>query len=79
MHSPFVHFWVWLKPRGLDSIFSILMPKKIKHYVRFVEEGVVERLEQEQSVETRGRTCFTISSKPSILKQGIVDILDRTS
>ena len=54
MHSPFVHIWVWLKPRGLDQLFEKLMPKEIKHYVKFVEEGVSERLDQEQSIETKG-------------------------
>jgi cytochrome P450 len=51
MHSPFVHMWVWLKPRGLDALFGIMMPSKIKHYVHFVEECVLERVEQEHSVE----------------------------
>lgn len=54
MHSPFVHIWVWLKPRGLDALFGRMMPKKIKCYVQFVEEGVIERLEQEQSPESKG-------------------------
>lgn len=54
MHSPLVHVWVWLKPRGLDSLFGMLMPKKIKHYVQFVEKSVVERLEQEESTEKKG-------------------------
>lgn len=54
MHSPFVHIWVWLKPRGLDIAFGNLMPKKIKNYVDFVAECVEERLKQEESVEKKG-------------------------
>lgn len=54
MHSPFVHVWIWLKPRGLDKAFGELMPKNIKHYVEFVAKGVIERLEQEENTETLG-------------------------
>jgi cytochrome P450 len=52
MHSPFVHVWVWLKPRGLDKAFGELMPRNIKHYVQFVAKCVAERLEQVQTTET---------------------------
>jgi cytochrome P450 len=54
MHSPFVHIWVWLKPRGLDKAFGALMPANIKHYVQFVAKGVTRRLEQETATETSG-------------------------
>jgi cytochrome P450 len=54
MNSPFASTWVWLKPRGLDNIFGRLMPKKIKDYVVFVNEHVAERLEQEESAESKG-------------------------
>jgi cytochrome P450 len=54
MNSPFVSTWIWLKPRGLDAMFGRLMPKNIKQYVEFVNERVNERLEQEESAESKG-------------------------
>jgi cytochrome P450 len=55
MHSPLVHVWVWLKPRGLDTLFEKVMPTQIKNYVKFVEECVVERLDQEEHLESTGK------------------------
>ncbi|KAF2261280.1 benzoate 4-monooxygenase cytochrome P450 [Lojkania enalia] len=54
MNSPFVHIWVWLKPRGLDILYRKIMPAKIKNYVRFVEKAVMERLCQEESLQDKG-------------------------
>lgn len=54
MNSPFASTWVWLKPRGLDALFGKLMPKKIQEYVVFVNKHVTDRLEQEESAESKG-------------------------
>ncbi|MCJ1423878.1 hypothetical protein MMC29_001763 [Sticta canariensis] len=30
-NSPFTKLWVWLKPRGLDSLFGVLLPRALKN------------------------------------------------
>ncbi|KAF2871947.1 cytochrome P450 monooxygenase-like protein [Massariosphaeria phaeospora] len=54
MHSPFSDIWIWPKPRGLDALFARYMPKPIKHCMKFVEEGVAKRLDQEEQSDKNG-------------------------
>lgn len=49
--SPILDLWVWLKPRGLNSILEAITPKKIKGYYEFVEKSVVERTELEKELK----------------------------
>ncbi|EHL01515.1 putative Cytochrome 67 [Glarea lozoyensis 74030] len=54
-------FWVWLKPRGLDSLFESMLPKNIRSYYEFVEANVARRQKEEEVLkrsdaeEGRGR------------------------
>lgn len=45
--SPLLDLFVWLKPRGLNSLLDAITPKDIKNYYRFVEQSVVERRKRE--------------------------------
>ncbi|KAF4626293.1 hypothetical protein G7Y89_g11869 [Cudoniella acicularis] len=46
--SPMLDTWVWLKPRGLDTILDKLSPKEVKDYYAFVDASVLERTKQEE-------------------------------
>lgn len=59
MHSPFIHVWIWLKSKGLvDAIIQQVMPKKVRHYLKFVDDCVIDRLEQEQSMQSEGKDAL---------------------
>ena len=42
-NSPFLNFFVWLKPRGLNSLLEQMIPGQIKKYFSFVESNMIER------------------------------------
>ncbi|KAM3067260.1 hypothetical protein ACMFMG_005371 [Clarireedia jacksonii] len=52
--SPMLRLWVWLKPRGLDRIFDMVMPKKIRKYYNFIESSLSQRRKQEEESEKSG-------------------------
>ena len=49
--SPLVGPLLWLKPRGLNSLFNKLTPSDVKAYFTFIEESVAERCKAEQVSE----------------------------
>lgn len=53
-HSPILKLWVWLKPRGLDTIFERSVPKKVKQYYDFVETSVTKRQNEEALLKNSG-------------------------
>ncbi|RDL39062.1 Benzoate 4-monooxygenase cytochrome P450 [Venustampulla echinocandica] len=42
--SPMLDLILWLKPRGLDTLFKTITPPHIKNYIRFVQSCVTKRL-----------------------------------
>ncbi|KAI9781242.1 MAG: hypothetical protein M1816_002425 [Peltula sp. TS41687] len=56
--SPLLDLFLWLKPRGLNSLLDALTPKDVKNYYRFIEQSVLERrkLEEEsQKLDDEGK------------------------
>ncbi|KAL8822413.1 MAG: hypothetical protein Q9191_006853, partial [Dirinaria sp. TL-2023a] len=49
--SPFVGLWVWLKPRGLDTMLEWISPPEIKRYYHLVEESVSNRTALEEKLQ----------------------------
>ena len=49
--SPFVGLLLWLKPRGLSRLLTILTPSNVKAYYAFVDESVATRSKAEQEPE----------------------------
>ncbi|KAG9231089.1 benzoate 4-monooxygenase cytochrome P450 [Amylocarpus encephaloides] len=47
--SPFVELWVWLKPRGLDTLLNRFSPKGVLAYLEFTRTCMKERAELETS------------------------------
>ncbi|KAI0854359.1 cytochrome P450 [Daldinia vernicosa] len=43
-HSPLLDYFVWLKPKGLDTLFAAVMPRNIRQYRHFVHDSVTERI-----------------------------------
>ncbi|KAI9154863.1 Cytochrome P450 monooxygenase apf7 [Paramyrothecium foliicola] len=43
--SPFLNLLLWLKPRGLDSLFELITPPAVKQYNQFVHNSVSQRME----------------------------------
>ncbi len=46
--------WVWLKPRGLDTLFERLSPPAVKTYFKFIEDSVSRRTLEEEELEKKG-------------------------
>ncbi|KAL4779780.1 cytochrome P450 [Aspergillus varians] len=44
-HSPWLKLLVWLKPRGLDWVFTVLTPTEIRFLYDFVRQSVAQRWE----------------------------------
>ena len=44
--------WVWLKPRGLDTILQWIAPPEIKAYYGLVEKSVLDRTELEKKLQS---------------------------
>ncbi|KFY09577.1 hypothetical protein V492_05436 [Pseudogymnoascus sp. VKM F-4246] len=53
-HSPILKFWIWLKPKGLDSLLESVSPKNVKDYYAFVEESLMKRMGQEENLRKPG-------------------------
>ncbi|KAI9790607.1 MAG: hypothetical protein M1816_004939 [Peltula sp. TS41687] len=55
--SPLIDLFLWLKPRGLDSLLEAVTPKEIKYYYKFLEQSVLERqkLEEESQRLNEGK------------------------
>ena len=51
-NSPFADPWIWLKPRGLDKLLDMSLPKNVKAYFNFIEECLKERIKEEQAVQS---------------------------
>ncbi|KAI9788795.1 MAG: hypothetical protein M1816_006576 [Peltula sp. TS41687] len=53
--SPLLDLFLWLKPKGLNSLLDAITPKDVKNYYRFVEQSVLKRrqLEEEGTKGTR--------------------------
>lgn len=52
--SPIMGFWIWMKPKGLDSLLESLSPKNVKDFNDFVEKSVIRRREEEERVKKSG-------------------------
>lgn len=50
--SPFLSLWVWLKPRGLDTILEWVAPPEIKGYYQLVEQSVLDRTKLEEKLQS---------------------------
>ncbi|PQE19513.1 Benzoate 4-monooxygenase cytochrome P450 protein [Rutstroemia sp. NJR-2017a WRK4] len=48
--SPMLTAWLWLKPRGLDALFKLLLPSSIRSYYEFIDSSVALRIEEEQAL-----------------------------
>ena len=46
--------WVWLKPRGLDGLLESASPKNVKDYYAFVDQSVIKRRGEEESLKMSG-------------------------
>ncbi|KAI0006422.1 benzoate 4-monooxygenase cytochrome P450 [Xylariaceae sp. FL0662B] len=42
--SPFLNLVIWLKPRGLNKLLTLLTPPAVQQYFRFVDENVTKRI-----------------------------------
>ncbi|KAF2469067.1 benzoate 4-monooxygenase cytochrome P450 [Lindgomyces ingoldianus] len=51
--SPFLDFVLWLKPRGLDSLFEAIAPPSIKYFNKFVYDCVSKRLILQQELNEK--------------------------
>lgn len=51
--SPLLNFVLWLKPRGLDSMFESISPPSIKYFNEFVYKSVSERLELQKKLKEK--------------------------
>ncbi|KAF1997031.1 cytochrome P450 [Amniculicola lignicola CBS 123094] len=48
LQSPFMEFFVWAKPRGLDYLLNLITPEEVKTYYKFINDSVSERMQMEQ-------------------------------
>jgi cytochrome P450 len=46
--------WLWLKPRGLDTLFESSVPEDLKSYAAFVESCLTERTKKEEQLQKEG-------------------------
>ncbi|CAG8979068.1 hypothetical protein HYALB_00000197 [Hymenoscyphus albidus] len=53
-HSPFLPLFVWLKPRGLDSIMERITPPPVRKFYEFLETNLEQRRLEEVSLEKKG-------------------------
>lgn len=51
--APFASFWVWLKPRGLDSLLAVATPPPVKRWANFVTMCLSDRTKAEQEAQRR--------------------------
>jgi cytochrome P450 len=49
-----IDLWIWLKPRGLDTVLGMAIPPKAKQYIKFVEDSVQKRVELEEEIQKQG-------------------------
>lgn len=49
LQSPFMEFFVWAKPKGLDYLLDLVTPEEVKNYYKFVDDSVSERIKMEQN------------------------------
>ncbi|KAF2791120.1 benzoate 4-monooxygenase cytochrome P450 [Melanomma pulvis-pyrius CBS 109.77] len=54
--SPLLNLVLWLKPRGLDSLFEAISPPTINHFNEFVYRSVSERLKLHQEQKGKPET-----------------------
>lgn len=48
LQSPFMDFFVWAKPKGLDHLLNLITPREVKSYYQFIDDSVSERMKMEQ-------------------------------
>ncbi|KAJ4305706.1 hypothetical protein N0V90_001237 [Kalmusia sp. IMI 367209] len=48
LQSPFMEFFVWAKPKGLDYLLNLVTPLEVKTYYNFINDSVSERIKMEQ-------------------------------
>ncbi|KAK7186528.1 hypothetical protein DPSP01_002041 [Paraphaeosphaeria sporulosa] len=48
LQSPFVDFFIWAKPRGLDYLLNMMAPQEIRSYYAFINNSVTSRMQMEQ-------------------------------
>ncbi|KAF2448050.1 benzoate 4-monooxygenase cytochrome P450 [Karstenula rhodostoma CBS 690.94] len=48
LQSPFLNFFVWAKPRGLDYLLNFITPEEVKSYYKFINDSVTKRIQMEQ-------------------------------
>jgi cytochrome P450 len=46
--SPFLHLYIYLRPRGLSGLFKAIQPKQIVAFDDFVDASIEQRIEREQ-------------------------------
>ncbi|KAL1875164.1 hypothetical protein Daus18300_003232 [Diaporthe australafricana] len=51
--APFTALWVWLKPRGLDSLLAVATPPPVKRWGDFVTGCLADRTKEEQQAQMR--------------------------
>lgn len=51
--APFTALWVWLKPRGLDSLLAVATPPPVKRWGDFVTKCLSDRTKAEQEAQRR--------------------------
>lgn len=51
--APFTALWVWLKPRGLDSLLAVATPPPVKRWGDFVTKCLADRTKAEQEAQRR--------------------------
>ena len=54
LQIPFTKLWVWLIPRGLDSLFVVLHPRALKNFRKWVETTIAERTKLEEELGRQG-------------------------
>ncbi|MCJ1462456.1 hypothetical protein MMC07_001058 [Pseudocyphellaria aurata] len=50
-NAPFTDFWIWLKPRGLDSLVEVLLPKGVQVFFKWIEASIAERTKLEEDFQ----------------------------
>ncbi|KAI0505272.1 benzoate 4-monooxygenase cytochrome P450 [Xylaria bambusicola] len=51
--SPFLSVMNWLKPRGLDHLFDLIVPPTIKQYNKFISDSVTQRIAKQKEQQKK--------------------------
>ncbi|PSN70776.1 cytochrome P450 [Corynespora cassiicola Philippines] len=60
LQSPFMKFYVWAKPRGLNYLFNMMAPEEIRAYYKFINDSDPVTGEGYSEVALRGEAVLLI-------------------